>query len=87
MSNLMLYLSIGAILGLGWWIDHWRHKRAREHMMVSEWTRRLNALDTVKPMRSRIEGKVGVSSAVRPPKIKPLTRGKVTEIKRKTGTK
>ena len=87
MSNLQLWLCIGAIVGLGCWIDHWRHKRAREHMMVSEWTRRLNALDTVKPMRSRLGGKAGVSSAVRPPKIKPLTRGKVTEIKRKTGTK
>ena len=79
MSNLALYLSIGGVL-LVPLIAHLFRKP--DHMMLSEWRERMKKLDTVKPMKSRIEGKFGVAGGVKERKMN------VTVIKpvRKTGS-
>jgi hypothetical protein len=57
-----LYLLISLfllIVGMIYFFDK------QKPMMVDEWRERLKKLDTEKPMKSRIEGKPGVSTSVK----------------------
>ena len=78
MSNPALYLSIGGVVFLAFMSYLFRHKP--QHMMLDEWCDRMKKLDTEKPLKSRIEGKPGVSTSIKVRKEK-----KVVSI-RKTGS-
>jgi hypothetical protein len=70
MSNPALYLSIGGVVFLAFMSYLFRHKP--QHMMLDEWCDRMKKLDTEKPLKSRIEGKPGVSSSVKVRKEKKV---------------
>ena len=78
MSNLSLSLSIGGVVFLALMSYLFRSKP--QHMMLGEWCDRMKKLDTEKPLKSRIEGKPGVSTSIKVRKEK-----KVVSI-RKTGS-
>ena len=78
MSNLSLSLSIGGVVFLALMSYLFRSKP--QHMMLGEWRERMKKLDTEKPLKSRIEGKPGVSTSIKVRKEK-----KVVSI-RKTGS-
>jgi len=79
MSNFALYLSIGGVLFLAW-IAHFSHQKP-QHMMLGEWRERMKKLDTEKPLKSRIEGKPGVSSSVKVRKEKKVVAIRKTGIR------
>jgi hypothetical protein len=70
MSNLSLYSSIGGVVFLA--LISYLFRSKPQHMMLGEWRERMKKLDTEKPLKSRIEGKPGVSSSVKVRKEKKV---------------
>jgi len=70
MSNLALYSSIGGVVFLA--LISYLFRSKPQHMMLGEWRERMKKLDTEKPLKSRIEGKPGVSSSVKVRKEKKV---------------
>ena len=79
MSNIALYSSIGGVVFLALMSYLFRSKP--QHMMLDEWCDRMKKLDTEKPLKSRIEGKPGVSSSVKVRKEKKVVAIRKTGIR------
>lgn len=73
----LIWLLTHSILPLSalYALEMWLRRRASRRITTSEWLAGMRRLDTVKPMRSRIEGKDGVCRPERKTrrKVQPIS--------------